>query len=324
MTGRAALTWVVGSHGLLGRQVERLVGSPWAAPEVPWLSADTASAVLRQGIQALLADADGRPWDIAWCAGAGVVATPAELVERERVVFGRFLADLAELAGARAGGALFFASSAGGVYAGSAPAPFDEHSAPRPRTPYGIAKLAMEADLRSYATLTENPVLVGRIANLYGPGQNLAKPQGLVAQICRTHLTGQPLPLYVPMDTIRDYLYVEDCARMVVAGLAGLRARTRDPRADRVVTKIMASGRPTTVGGLLGETTRLFRRRPRVVLAASPAAAGQVRDLRLRSVVWPELDQLARTTLPAGIAATADDIGRRLRGSMPERLTRAG
>ena len=80
-----------------------------------------------------------------------------------------------------------------------------------------------------------------------------------------------------------------------------------------VVTKILASGRTTTVGGLLGESTRLFRRRPRVVLGASAAARAQVLDLSLRSTEWAALDRLARTPLPVGIARTAADVAQRLR-----------
>jgi UDP-glucose 4-epimerase len=310
-----ALTWVIGSHGLLGQHVRRHVERPWVAHEVPWLTGLDANTALRQGIRALLDAAADGPWSIAWCAGAGVVATPADLVEQERRVFGAFLEDLAELAGPSSDGALFFASSAGGVYADSTGPPFTEATVPRPRTPYGRAKLEMEGDLTSFAERTGIPVLVARIANLFGPGQNLAKAQGLISQICLTHLTGHPLALYVPLDTMRDYLYVEDCARMIVSGLAGLRERAAGPGAAPVVTKIFGSGHSTTVGGLLGESTRLFRQRPRVVLGASPAAAGQVRDLRLRSNRWPELDRLARTPLPVGIAATAEDVGRRLRAA---------
>jgi UDP-glucose 4-epimerase len=199
------------------------------------------------------------------------------------------------------------------VYADSQGPPFTEATVPRPRTPYGVAKLEMEAAVRTFAADTGTPTVIGRIANLYGPGQNLAKPQGLVSQICRTHLTGHPLLLYVPLDTMRDYLYVRDCAGLVAAALAGVRARVARAVEGPVVTKILASGQSTTIGGLLGESTRIFRRRPRVVLASSPAAAGQVHDLRLRSTVWPELDRLTRTALPVGLAATAQDVGRRLR-----------
>jgi UDP-glucose 4-epimerase len=304
-------TLVVGAGGLLGQHVRRQVPGAVSVTDVPWLAGADAKAVLRQRLRATITGS--AHWGVAWCAGPGVVGTPAAEVERELDLFASFLDDLAELVGHDSRGVMFFASSAGGVYAGSPSPPFSETSLTGPRTPYGVAKLAMEDELRSFAAATGTPVLVGRIANLYGPGQNLAKPQGLVSQICRTHLTGQPLPLYVPMDTMRDYLYVEDCARMIAAGLAGLREFTSGT--DPVVTKILASGRSTTVGGLLGESARLFRRRPRVVLGTSAAARHQVHDLRLRSVVWPELDRLARTPLLVGIARTAEDVGRRLRAA---------
>jgi UDP-glucose 4-epimerase len=308
-------TLVVGAGGLLGQQVMRHVPGAVAVSDVPWDEPDGAKAVLRQRVREI----GPEPWNVAWCAGPGVVATPAAQIEQERELFGEFLAELARAAGQGGRGAVFFASSAGGVYADSAGPPFTETSTPRPRTPYGIAKLAMEADLRDFAERTGTPVLIGRIANLYGPGQNLAKPQGLVSQICLTHLSGQPLSLYVPMDTRRDYLYVEDCARMVAAGLAELRERAATQDGPLVVTKILASGRTTTVGGLLGESTRLFRRRPRVVLGASPAARAQVLDLSLRSTEWAALDRLARTPLPVGIARTAADVAQRLRLSGRQR-----
>jgi UDP-glucose 4-epimerase len=38
----------------------------------------------------------------------------------------------------------------------------------------------------------------------------------------------------------------------------------------------------------------------------------QARDLSLRSRVWPELDRRTLTPLPAGIAATAADLQRKL------------
>jgi UDP-glucose 4-epimerase len=300
-------TWVIGSHGLLGRHVTRRVVQPLESSDIPWLDEARANVVLQQGIEDLLARAAGGPWDLLWCAGAGVVGTPAELIDREQRVFERFLVDLARAAGRGSDGAVFLASSAGGLYAGSAGPPFTELAEPRPLTPYGRAKLAMEGALRDFSAATGVRALAGRIANLYGPGQNLDKPQGLVSQVCLTHLTGQPLSLYVSPDTRRDYLYVEDCARMIVAGLERLRGD-----ADRFVVKVLASGRSVTAGGLIGESTRLFRRRPRIVFGAPPVVGLQVADLRLRSVRWVDLDRLARTPLPVGIARTADDVARRL------------
>ncbi len=311
----APVTLVVGAGGLLGRHVvERLreVGTPALAATVPWHDPQAAGEALRAGVDAVRAEAAGGPWNIAWCAGAGVVATSREALDEELAVFTGFLDDVRASVTGGEDGALFLASSAGGVYAGSADPPFTEQTPPRPLAPYGEVKLAMEGAARSFAVATGLPVLIGRIANIYGPGQNLDKPQGLVSQLCKAHLTGQPLSVYVSLDTRRDYLFVGDCADLVVTGLAGLRSRVADQPGDPVVTKILASGRSLTIGALIGESTRLFRRRPRVVIAAPGGAAkGQVLDLRLRSTVWRELDRSVRTPLAVGMSITATDIARR-------------
>ena len=79
-----------------------------------------------------------------------------------------------------------------------------------------------------------------------------------------------------------------------------------------MVTKILASQRAITIGAVLGEVRRIFKTAPRIVLGASAVSAVQARDLSLRSRVWPELDRRTLTPLPAGIAATAADLQRKL------------
>ena len=109
----APVTWVVGAGGLLGQHV-RAASQGWVPPvPVPWHDPAAANDALRQGVSALLEHADARPWNIAWCAGAGVVATSQEHLDEERLVFSRFLDDLADRAGASPRGAVFLASSAG-------------------------------------------------------------------------------------------------------------------------------------------------------------------------------------------------------------------
>ena len=202
---------------------------------------------------------------------------------------------------------VFLASSAGGLYAGSTPAPFDERTPPRPLVAYGRAKLAMEAAVERLAEATGVRAVLGRLANVYGPGQTLGKPQGLLSQLCLADATGRPLPVFVSMDTIRDYLYAGDAARMVVRSLA--LARAEPP--GTVVTKVLASGRPVTVGYLVAEARRVFHR-PLRTIPVGGAGAGQVLDLRLESTVWPEVDALAATPLPAGLARTSADVRARV------------
>ena len=190
------------------------------------------------------------------------------------------------------------------MYAGSSGPPFTEHTEPAPISAYGRAKLRSEEIATEFAVRTSTALLVGRLANLYGPGQNLDKPQGLVSQLCLAQLTRQPLTVYVPLDTMRDYLFVDDAAAMAVAGLGAV-----TPSGRRAL-KVLASERSTTVGAVLGDLHRVTRRRPPVVLGVSPRSRYQVHDIRLRSVAWPRTHALARTSMVSGIAATLASLRR--------------
>lgn len=289
-------TWVVGAGGLLGSHLTRALGpAAWTAPRIPW-SAPDAGDHLGAAARAFRGHAGDGPWQVAWCAGAGVTATAPEDLAREVDALRAVLDGL----GDPAQGRVFLSSSAGGVYAGASGPPFDESSSPRPLAAYGETKLQMEALTRSWG----GAVVIGRIANLYGPGQDIAKPQGLISQLCRAHLLREPLQVYVPLDTVRDYLYVEDAARLVLGCL---------DRAEGVTVKVLASQQGITIGAVLAELRRVSRRAPRLVLSASAQARVQARDLRLRSRVWTDLDQAPLTPFPVGVKRTLDDLSLRLR-----------
>jgi UDP-glucose 4-epimerase len=320
------LTWVVGRGGLLGQAVEAAMGDAtrqmgpgghlWRPPEpIAWSAPGAGAEELRQQAGQFLRAAGDRPWSVAWCAGAGVMGTSADALRLELAALRATLDALAVAPCAR-DGSFFFASSAGGVYAGVGAPPYDESSPVRPLAPYGQAKLDAEALVEAWSHRTGTPSLIGRIANLYGPGQNLTKAQGLISQICRSHLTGQPLSIYVSLDTLRDYLFAPDCAGLIVEGLARLRQEQSGaaPTVVTVVTKILASQRAITIGAVLGEMRRILKSSPRIVLGASAVSAVQARDLSLRSRVWPELDRRGLTPFPVGVANTAADLLRRLQG----------
>jgi len=312
---------------LLGSAVCRELLARGRTPQrepIRWGDADDARLDLRAGIARMLADAGDADWNVAWCAGAAVIGSTEESLAQDLALIDGFFADLAELATAAGTatlrrGAAFFASSAGGVYAGSSSPPYSERTVPVALSPYGAAKLDQEGVVAAFSANTGVSVLIGRISNLYGPGQNLAKPQGLVSHVCRAYWSGQPVSVYVPMDTLRDYLFVDDAAGMIVAGLDGIRARTAPVgpadaagRVGRVVVKVMASQQATSIAALVGEFRRVLKRSIRLVFRASARTSAQALDLRLRSVEWPELDRFVRTPMPVGIRRTVDAVGKEL------------
>lgn len=267
-------------------------------------------AQLADAVERFAQHAAARPWLLAWCAGSGVVASSAQSLAFETATLRhvlRCLASARQHHGLDAPGTIFFASSAGGLYAGSTGPPFDERTRPRPIAPYGEMKLAQERLLHDWATSEGVSVLVGRIANLYGPGQNLGKAQGLISQLCWSQIGQQPFNVYVPLGTRRDYLYARDCGAMVASALSDLGASGQ----PTVATKVFASQRSMTIGEVLGQFRRITGRAPRVSLRATDLGRRQVPDLRLVSNVMPDVDRLATTPFPVGLLATYEDLRRR-------------
>lgn len=304
-----SLDWVIGARGLLGSAVTRQIlergGRLFSGPTVRWASPD-AETDLVDGIIRLVDNAGDNDWRIFWCAGVGVTGSSAESLATEVTRFEALLDAVAALpASVRHRGLLFVASSAGALYAGSHGAPFDELTPPAPLGAYGDAKLALETAAVQFSQVSGVPCLISRIANLYGPGQSLTKPQGLISHLCRAHVRRTPLSVYVPLDTLRDYIFVDDCASLIMDACARLAA---DDEAGGHRLKVLASGRSVSVGALLGEFRRVVGRRPEIVMGSSAVSALQSRDLRMRSVVWPDLDQRAMTNLADGIARTLQEI----------------
>lgn len=307
------LSWVVGAGGLLGSNVLRALerdGRLFSPAEpVTWADPGAAVAQIRSGVSDFLDAARGGPWQIAWCAGAGVTSTRLAHLEQELHFFSTLLDSLRAAARDtedQLPGTLFLASSAGALYAGSPAPPFDEETPVAPISEYGWTKAEMESRAHMWAAETGGRVVVGRIANLYGPGQGLEKPQGLISQIIRSHLIRAPISIYVPLDTMRDYIYAPDCGELVLDALQHLPPGSSP--AGTVVTKVLASHQQVTVGRLLAEMRRIFKRSPQIVLGSSPQAALQARDLRLRSRVWPEIDRRPLTPLSVGILTTTTHL----------------
>jgi UDP-glucose 4-epimerase len=315
------LTWVVGRGGLLGSHVETAVAESGSGariwrPEaaIDWSDIKTALSALRSEVTAIFrrVPQTGERWQILWCAGAGVVATsPVALAQETRLVAG-FLdmlsAELANDASLAPSGMLFFASSAGGVYASSTGSlPFDETSPVRPLAPYGREKLVQEDLFARMAGAHALDLLVGRFSNLYGPGQKLSKPQGLIAHVGRAALRRQPVSIYVPLDTIRDYLFAADAGRMVAEVIRSEEGSRRlGDASPGVAVKIFASEVETTVATVLGAWRQALRRPLRIALASNPVGQLQPRVLSFRSRVRPEV-RGQPTLLPLGIDAVRRD-----------------
>jgi UDP-glucose 4-epimerase len=299
----SSTTWLVGAGGLLGTAVARALEGPRFEPSRPLRWTDPAlHDALRNAVAEFASSVAqaGTKWQLYWCAGAGVVGTRAPELARESAALRLVLECLREqpMLG-KLRGSILLASSAGGIHAGVAQQPTTEASPPLPLSDYGRTKLSQEQLL---AELTaDRPLiswLVARYSNLYGPGQKLDKPQGLISQLARCAVFGSPAHIFVPLDTIRDYLYADDAGVLSVDALA--RLGELEPGARLI--KIFASEREASIATLLGIFRSMTKRQLKVVLGVRSVSAQQPTKLTFRSSLWRDQVKLVRTELVDGIA----------------------
>lgn len=99
----------------------------------------------------------------------------------------------------------------------------DEKAPTKPASPYAGSKIAGENLVLSYYFAYGLPVTVIRPFNTYGPRQKSSGEGGVVSIFVSRALIKEHLNIYGSGEQTRDLLYVEDCARFVVA--AGLNDR---------------------------------------------------------------------------------------------------
>ncbi len=112
---------------------------------------------------------------------------------------------------------VIFSSTGGAIYGEQDEFPCTEEHPRRPVSPYGVAKLATEAYLFFYKVEYGIDYLALRFGNVYGPRQDPHGEAGVVAIFCGRILDGKPVTIYGDGTQTRDYVYVGDVVRAVVA-----------------------------------------------------------------------------------------------------------
>ena len=296
------ISWVLGRGGLLGGSVERQIARSsrvWApSKQFFWNDVSAFKSEISQSINQFMEFVGTENWAILWCAGVGVVSSSTDVLDSEVQKIQYLLDQLSKCSSQfLRQGNLFYASSAGGVYAGSQLPPFTEQTDPIPLGDYGRQKLYCEKLFSDFTCNYPTSSVIGRIANLYGPGQSRTKGQGLITTICRSSLLGKPIEIYVPLETVRNYIYIEDAASLVV----GLMNHIADIDEVKTLTKIIASDQNVSLSFLLAECTRVFKKRPQVVLTQAHNANLQTVDLRMEPSRNTTTDQYEFTSLAVGI-----------------------
>jgi len=93
---------------------------------------------------------------------------------------------------------------------------FTEDSPIRPNSPYAASKAAADLLIRSYIRTYKFPAVIIRPSNNYGPWQY---PEKLIPLAILKLSRGEKIPVYANGKNVREWLYVEDCAKGILKAL---------------------------------------------------------------------------------------------------------
>jgi UDP-glucose 4-epimerase len=193
----------------------------------------------------------------------------------------------------RPGTSFSYLSSGGTVYGEPEHNPVREDAALRPLGSYGRLHVQCETEVLHEC---EEHGLRGRIlrcATVYGEGQRPERGQGAIVTFLHRVATGIPIDLYGGGGSVRDYVYVGDVARTLVA----LADRDEGP-----IILNVGSGEGTSLADVLALVEAEVGRPAEVVQHG-------VREFEVKRIVLDttrlrSLVPLETTTLPDGISNT--------------------
>jgi UDP-glucose 4-epimerase len=110
-----------------------------------------------------------------------------------------------------------FTSTGGALYGDAAPRPTAEDRIPAPLSPYGASKWAGEAYVNTWSLSSGVPHAVCRLGNVYGPRQSPHGEAGVVSIFTHRLHSGQAPKLFGHGKPTRDYVYVADVVRALLA-----------------------------------------------------------------------------------------------------------
>jgi UDP-glucose 4-epimerase len=114
----------------------------------------------------------------------------------------------------------FVFTSSIAVYGASPELPMTEETLPHPEDPYGIAKLAVEQELRVCKEMFDLDYLIFRPHNVYGERQNIGdKYRNVVGIFMNQALQNLPMTIFGDGEQKRAFSYISDVAPIIASSI---------------------------------------------------------------------------------------------------------
>lgn len=159
-------------------------------------------------------------------------------------------------------------ASTGGAIMGEVEPPVHEEMTPRPASPYGASKLAVEGYCSAFAASYGMSCVSLRFSNVYGP-RSFHKGS-VIAHFMKQLLNDRPLEVFGDGSQTRDFVHVRDLSDGIVAAL--------QKRASGVLQ--LGAGRPTAINEIIALLDEVTGLKPQVLYR--DFRAGEVRHTYCR------------------------------------------
>ena len=114
----------------------------------------------------------------------------------------------------------FVFTSSIAIYGASPELPMTEETYPHPEDPYGIAKLAVEQELRVCNEMFDLDYVIFRPHNVYGERQNIGdKYRNVVGIFMNQALQNQPMTIFGDGEQKRAFSYISDVAPIIACSV---------------------------------------------------------------------------------------------------------
>ena len=263
--------WILGQGGFFGSAIAHAATlqsvNVFPHAKIPWNSPVDRAFALKELARQFSDVAPESPTTIIWAAGSEGVGKQQLTDCSELDAFQDFVQAISNVEKLK-GSTVAIVSSAGGVLGGSPSPPFDIHTPVHAINQYGQDKIAIE-ELGASKLSSDFRVHMARVTNLYGPWSG--PRQGLINRLCTAAASREALQIFVPLDTVRDYIYVTDAAQLLLLEIA----------VDLPSISLIGSGENSSVGTVISTVSHVARRKVPITLARLAISPLQTTDLRM-------------------------------------------